>query len=144
MMQRMAVGIRASRRRKAVAVKERELGSSPGGWIGRARVLMIFRISKNDTVKARTGRPVVSQAVDFPVQSRERAGATCQMRKPIHALMPRTSELTITRVTPRSATKAVHATKMAKAAVPRLICGMESGDTAGGSRGDILASGSDE
>ena len=63
------------------AVRMMELGFSSPCILpnGRAMDLAIFRIRKNDTTKAATGRPLVIHECDLPVHSMDRTGACCQI-----------------------------------------------------------------
>lgn len=119
----------ANIRRKDVMMGVRGVSSTESFLSGLAIILVILRIRKNETKKVMTGNPLVIQLEVFPVQPIERVVASCQTRKAIHALTASTDVPMIMRVMPRNSTKPAHTAKMTSAAVPRLICGMVSGDT---------------
>ena len=87
-----------------------------------------LRISKNEMTNAAAGSPTVIHGMDLPDKSSESAGACCQTRKAIQPLSPRTTTLIIAFMTPRSSMKLAQIAKTIRAALPRLIWGMESGD----------------
>lgn len=100
----------------------------PGFPKGREMTVASFLKARNEITNAATGSPLTSQESEIPVQSSDNAGASCQTRKPIHALRPRITVATIIRVIPRRSTKLAHSAKMTSAALPRLRDGIESGD----------------